>query len=299
MKTAGVTTKSKNFFASKPWWLWTILAIVLVYVIGGIVFAFPVYRTHKDGRATQFAVKIYPYPVAFVGLKPIWAKDYYKQLNYIKKFSEKSGQALPEMSVIRTQIIDQMIQNSVLKTQAAKYKIKVSKSDVNDAYNKLAEQNGGDAEVQKILTEMYGMSVKDFKDLIYYQVLQEKIQGNLMVQVDAKHILIKDENQAKDVLAKIKNNEKSFEDAAKEFSEDSGTKDKGGELGWFARGQMTKEFEDAAFALNKDQMTDNPVKTEYGFHIIKVVDKKGTIDKSFTDWLTEVKNNTKSTKWLK
>lgn len=299
MKMKNVLSKTKKFFASRPWWLWTILAVVLVYVVGGIVFAFPVYKTHKDGRATQFAVKIYPYPVAFVGIKPIFAKDYYKQLSYIKKFSASSGQALPDAAVVRAQIVDQMIQNSVLKKQAAKYKIKVTKNDIDDAFSKLSEQNGGDVEVKKILNEMYGMSVKDFKKLIYYQVLQEKIQSDLMVQISAKHILIKDENAAKDVLAKIQKGEKSFEDAAKEFSEDSGTKDKNGDLGWFAHGQMVKEFEDVAFKLNKDQTTDSPVKTEYGFHIIKVVDKKGTIDKSFNDWLTEIKNNTKSVKWLK
>ncbi len=89
-------------------------------------------------------------------------------------------------------------------------------------------------------------------------------------EVTASHILVEKEATAKEILEKLNAGEK-FEDLAKEYGTD-GTKDTGGSLGTFGRGQMVKEFEDAAFALQPGELSD-VVKTEFGYHIIKVTDK--------------------------
>jgi len=99
-------------------------------------------------------------------------------------------------------------------------------------------------------------------------------------RVRASHILLntggKDEaavrKQAEELLAKIKGGA-DFAALAKQFSEDPGSKDKGGDLDFFPRGQMVPEFEQAAFSLQPGQVSEL-VKTQYGFHIIKVVDKQ-------------------------
>ena len=88
-------------------------------------------------------------------------------------------------------------------------------------------------------------------------------------KVNASHILVKTEQEANVILFDLKTG-KSFEDIAKEKSLCPSGK-KGGNLGWFARGQMVKEFEDAAFALKKGEIS-KPVKTQFGWHIIKVID---------------------------
>jgi peptidyl-prolyl cis-trans isomerase D len=87
--------------------------------------------------------------------------------------------------------------------------------------------------------------------------------------------------KAEDVLKQAKKGAK-FEDLAKKYSEDPGSKDKGGDLGWITQGQTVPEFEKTAFGLDKGQISDL-VKTQYGFHIIKVLDKETARTKTFDE----------------
>ncbi len=90
-------------------------------------------------------------------------------------------------------------------------------------------------------------------------------------QVHAFHILVKTEEEAKQVLADLKK-EIAFQKIAMERSL-CPSKSRGGDLGWFGRGQMVRPFELAAFSLKKGEMSQ-PVKTEFGWHVIKVVDAR-------------------------
>jgi len=89
----------------------------------------------------------------------------------------------------------------------------------------------------------------------------------------AKHILVEEEKAAKDIKAKIESGEMTFEDAAKEYSK-CPSSEKGGDLGAFAKGQMVPEFEEVCF---KDEIGKlvGPVKTQFGYHLIVVTDRKG------------------------
>ncbi|HUN45552.1 MAG TPA: peptidylprolyl isomerase [Stellaceae bacterium] len=92
-------------------------------------------------------------------------------------------------------------------------------------------------------------------------------------QVNARHILVKTEDEAKAVIAELKKGG-DFAALAKQKSSDPGSKDNGGDLGWFGKDEMVPEFADAAFKLQKGQYTDTPVKTQFGYHIIKVEDRR-------------------------
>jgi peptidyl-prolyl cis-trans isomerase D len=88
--------------------------------------------------------------------------------------------------------------------------------------------------------------------------------------------------KADDVLKQAKAKGAKFEDLAKKYSEDPGTKDKGGDLGWIVQGQTVPEFEKTAFSLPNGAISD-VVKTQYGFHIIKVLDKETAHTKPFEE----------------
>jgi parvulin-like peptidyl-prolyl isomerase len=92
-------------------------------------------------------------------------------------------------------------------------------------------------------------------------------KGGKAGKVRASHILVKKHNQALEIISRIREGE-DFASMAK-HSSDCPSRKKGGDLGWFGRGQMVKEFENAAFSLSVGAMTTDPVKTEFGYHIIK------------------------------
>lgn len=119
----------------------------------------------------------------------------------------------------------------------------------------------------------------DMKD--YHKSLEGKIR--------ASHILVEDEKTAKEVKKKLDEG-KSFEELAKEYSTD-GSASNGGDLGWFGKGQMVEPFENAAFALKEGEISD-PVKTDFGYHIIKVTQ---TV-KSFDEMKDELKEEVKQQK---
>lgn len=99
----------------------------------------------------------------------------------------------------------------------------------------------------------------------------EKNKGDF-TEIKAQHILVKSRDMAKNLYKRLIQGE-SFDELAKKYSEDETTKANGGNLGFFAKGVMVQEFEDAAFSLGKDAVSE-PVKTSYGWHVIKILDKR-------------------------
>jgi peptidyl-prolyl cis-trans isomerase C len=91
----------------------------------------------------------------------------------------------------------------------------------------------------------------------------------------ARHILVEKEADAKAIIASLKKGGK-FDDIAKKSSKDPGSGANGGQLDWAAAGSYVKEFSDAMSALEKGKMTDTPVKSQFGFHIIKLDDVRDT-----------------------
>ena len=125
------------------------------------------------------------------------------------------------------------------------------------------------------LKQVAGLSETDYKKLVEAELLQRKLEAVLQArvpttaeQVHARHILVQNEEMARLVLNRLKAGD-DFAAVAKEFSQDTSNKDQGGDLGWFPRGRMVPEFEEVAFSLPVGELSE-PVKTQYGYHIIKV-----------------------------
>lgn len=124
----------------------------------------------------------------------------------------------------------------------------------------------------------YGLKSSDYRRMVETQLLYEKLEKDMGAsvptsaeQVHARHILVEGEDKAKELAEKLKAGG-NFEGLATAESQDPGSKDKGGDLGWFPKGLMAEAFENAAFQLAPNQMSD-PVQTTFGWHIIQTLEK--------------------------
>lgn len=131
------------------------------------------------------------------------------------------------------------------------------------------------------------ISVSDGDAKKYYT--EHKDEFKTKDQVKARHILVKTEEEAKQLISKLDKGA-NFGDLAAENSLDPSGKSSKGDLGWFAHGQMVKPFEAAAFALAKGSYTKSPVQTQFGWHVILVEDKKAEQDLSFDETKEDIKN---------
>ena len=186
----------------------------------------------------------------------------------------------------------------LIKPEDLESKITPSESDIKAYY----EQNKAKFQIPEKRVVRYALLdltqlrqntvvTDDELKVVYQQNIQQFQVPN---RVHAEHILLlttggktdaevaEIKKKAEDILAQAKKKGANFEDLAKKYSEDPGSKAKGGDVGWVLQGQMVPEFEKAAYSLNKGEISDL-IKTQYGFHIIKVLEKETAHTKTFDE----------------
>ena len=176
-------------------------------------------------------------------------------------------------------ILEQAIGNELLFCYAMDNDLKSSQEFI-DKVEQYRKEILTKITLEKVLSEVK-VSIEDAK--IYYENNIDKFQDGEIIE--ARHILVETEEEALKVKKEIENGEISFEKAALKYSICPSSL-QGGKLGSFGKGKMLPEFEKAAFTAEINKLT-NPIKTEYGYHVILVEGKSQSSMKEFN----EVKNN--------
>lgn len=131
-------------------------------------------------------------------------------------------------------------------------------------------------EQQLLITALFNQIIKEMEPTqealqAQYEHLKEVSEKMGDKEYEVRHILVEDEAQAKEIIVKLDNGA-DFGEMAKEYSTDTGSKDNGGDLGWASPERYVKPFSDAMVKLGKGQRSESPVKSNFGYHIIEVVD---------------------------
>lgn len=161
------------------------------------------------------------------------------------------------------------------------------KIDETEEFKNVMENARKDILAQMAIGKIFeGITISDEEVREYFEANKARFAKG--ASVHAKHILVDSEDKCNELLESIVSGGKAFEDVAKESSTcPSGAN--GGDLGEFGKGQMVKEFEDAAFAAEIGHVV-GPVKTQFGYHLIKVEDKKKAEDAKLDDVKEQIKS---------
>lgn len=190
------------------------------------------------------------------------------------------------------QALEALISDKIVELELQKQNIAVTEKEIQSEIQKVTEQYGGEEAFNQAL-QTYGYTLEAMKkDIEMNLKVKKMLEPQIKItddemknyfeenkdsfkkeeQVKASHILVASEEIAKEVKAKLTAGA-DFAQMAKEYSTDTSNKDKGGDLGFFSKGAMVPEFENIAFSLEVGKISD-PVKTEFGYHIIKVTEKQ-------------------------
>jgi len=204
--------------------------------------------------------------------------------------SKDMGQGRTFEEELKLIVLNNLIQEKIILQDAEKQKITVSDKEVNEAIDQFVVSVGGQEKLKEFLkqnnmTEDYmenrmkvEMIIDNYRNHFFESVISEEDikkqyeeNKDAYVSIRASHILVKTEEEAKDILKQI-NEGKNFDDLTS-LSIEPGAAERKGDLGYFTRGRMVPEFEEAAFELKPGEISD-VVKTDFGYHIIKLTDRK-------------------------
>ena len=286
-EAAGAANLPQNFKKGgvKRFFLGLGIGALGILILAAVIFGVGIYRFGWSGEVVTKITKVVPYPAAFVNWRTVRYSDYADDVETLKIFfasqGEDLGAAIPDDQEMKKQVLDRLIKNQLSYQLAKKYGIKIYDNDLEKEIQKIIDQGESRENVEQTLQQQYGWGIEEFKEKVLkpylaQQKLQEAISKDETLNQEAK-------KKAEDVLAEVKKGEKSFEDLAKEYGEDATAED-GGDLGYFGKGTMVQAFETAAFSLGMGEISDL-VLTEYGYHIIKVVEQV----KDDTGEVTEVR----------
>ncbi|WP_235991891.1 peptidylprolyl isomerase [Metabacillus schmidteae] len=262
----------EKIFASKK--TLAILAVLIVAAIAVFIFL-----------STKSEV------IAKVGSESLTKDDLYTF------FVEQNGEAA----------LDTLMTKNLINQEVEKENIKVTDKEIDAELQELIDSYGGEETFEQQLAAS-GLTQDDIKEDIEVNLKIEKlIEPQIDIteeemqtyfdenkdsfaqakQVKASHILVEDEDTAKEVKDKLDKGE-DFAELAKEYSTDTASAESGGDLGFFGEGAMVAEFEEEAFSLKVDEISD-PVKTEHGYHIIKVTEIQEAAEANFEKSKEEIR----------
>ncbi|OIO18513.1 MAG: hypothetical protein AUJ23_03510 [Candidatus Magasanikbacteria bacterium CG1_02_32_51] len=262
---------------------------VVSLVVAFLIFYGVAVAQVKNLSRTNFTLKsanLLHLPIASINSQKIFYSDYVDNIQAMEKFykTDTSGEKEPSNDEKSDFILSRLLINNLVGQVAKEFNVSVSQDDINKVANEqiipgFADRAAAETEIQN----RYGWTFDEFLQKIVYPTEVEK---RLSEKYNQDHPADDSSNeairtQALEILQQIKDG-KDFAEMAKQYGSD-GTKEQGGDLGWFGRGQMVPEFETVAFSLKKGELNSDLVKTQYGYHILQVTNKRTTKDDAGND----------------
>ncbi len=277
------------------------ITILVLYVIFGTLGYFFIYTKKSETRFAETLAILYPLPAAKVNDSLVWSHKFLERLRFLSTFNSNaptdSQTVTPTAQELRERVLAGVIEDQIIFLEAKKRGIRVTEDELNRALEKQGEVK----EVKKKIAELYGMSLADFKEVVAEQVLKEKVKNSVITRIRVRHVLVSTQQVANTAKQQLESG-KSFEEVSKEFSQDAGTKDLGGDLGYWRKSELASQiapgFEEAAFALALNQIS-GVVQSQYGFHVIQVTERNGDNLQTYEEWYKTTQDSYQVKRYIK
>lgn len=244
--------------------------------------------------------------------KSIPMKAYNDKLNAVKTYLEQQGmdfnseQGKASLESIKNEVLEGLIGNELINQEIAKNNWNLQDPEINKQIEELKNQIP-DKDYQKWLDQQamtedevvhyFAFTTNMGKDVTVTDTeIKQYFESNFAEyggqeeQVKARHILVATEEEALEVIKELKAGA-DFAELAKKKSTEPAAQTSGGDLGYFTRGQMVPAFEEAAFSQKVGELSEKPVKTEFGYHVILVEDHKQAVKPDFEKAKDQVKED--------
>lgn len=251
-----------------------VLAVVLL--LGGVAYLFTRGGIKEKLTATWQSLR----PVAVVNGERVSYQEFNTDMDTLSHYYQwlstsqnVPAEQLPNQEQIKRDVLTQLINRTLVEQLAKQYQVSVSPVDVEQVWQQeiLSAFSNDEAATAQQIQAAYGMTAADFKErVLASNLLYDKVAQAVLLDADLQ---AQTKQRAEAAYALVKADGADFAALAKELSDDTANAEQGGDLGFFAKGAMVPEFEAAAFALEPGQISDL-VKTQYGYHIIKLAEKK-------------------------
>ena len=221
---------------------------------------------------------------AVVNGQPVLLGDYQEEAARFEAamagqgFDLESEDGKARLAQMRRQVLDSMIEQVLIEQAATQEGVAISEEELEAAIQESIEEGGGQASFEAWLLTS-NLTYEDFRAGLRFQLLAlamfERVTSSVPIaadQVHARHIVVNTEEEAQAILARLQAGD-DFVALARQRSQDENTREAGGDLGFFHRGQLiSPEVEEAAFALPPGQ-TSEVVRSQFGYHVVRVLEK--------------------------
>lgn len=212
------------------------------------------------------------------------------------------------IAISGNEVLETLIAETLVELEVEKLEIEISQEEIDEEIAELENYYGGEEQLKNQISNS-GLTMDELEDQIvknlqikqlvapYIEITDEQVEDYYEANIDflgqpeqirARHILLETKEEADDIHAQLMDGA-DFEELAKEHSTDEGSAVQGGDLGLFGRGRMVAPFEEAAFSMEVDEISE-PVESEFGFHIIKVEEKVEAVEANLEDMEDDIRS---------
>ncbi|MDO8669297.1 MAG: peptidylprolyl isomerase [Candidatus Buchananbacteria bacterium] len=261
--------KPKVKIGSKKMFIFGVVAcLILAFVVTLAVDIFGIYKLGWNGQISQKVISVLPLPIGTVDGRIIKLSDYYNDLRIVRAVS---GSA--ENDETKEQLFNRLVSVNIIESELKKYGQEVTSDIIDKEMEKVIAQIGSLEKAIEDIKNAYGMDIPTFKNNVLKPILAVDMLNQAVTKDENLAINQEAKKKADEALAIALQPETDFKALVLQYSNDSSTISKSGDLGWFSQGELPKEIEDSLFSLKSGEVYNQVVKDDFGYHVYKIESK--------------------------